>query len=72
MNVVFRVIWSDARRDFMVVSEVAKSCLPPRSESSSLVAAALIGFYAFGEPLGMAKLAAIGLICAGVAMLTLA
>lgn len=38
----------------------------------SYVAAALIGFYAFGEPLGMTKLAAIGLICAGVAMLTLA
>ena len=35
----------------------------------SYVAVAIIGFYAFGEPLHLTKLAAIGLICAGVALL---
>ena len=38
----------------------------------SYIAAALIGYYAFGEPLGPAKFAGIGMICAGVLVLTLA
>jgi len=38
----------------------------------SYVAAALIGHYAFNEALGAMKLAAIALICAGVAMLAFA
>jgi small multidrug resistance pump len=38
----------------------------------SYVAAALIGHYAFGEALGVAHLAAIGLICGGVVLLALA
>jgi small multidrug resistance pump len=36
----------------------------------SYVVAALIGHYAFAEPLGVAKLAGIGMICLGVLMLT--
>jgi multidrug transporter EmrE-like cation transporter len=36
----------------------------------SYVVAALIGHYAFAEPLGIAKLAGIGMICLGVLMLT--
>ena len=35
----------------------------------SYVAAALIGHYAFAEPLGLARVGAIGLICIGVVML---
>lgn len=35
----------------------------------SYVAAALIGHYGFGEPLGLVRLAAIGLIGAGVVLL---
>ena len=35
----------------------------------SYVAIYIIGYYAFGESLGMIKVAAIGLICAGVALL---
>ncbi len=38
----------------------------------SYVAAAFIGHYAFAEPLGMAKLLGIGLICAGVVALAFA
>jgi multidrug transporter EmrE-like cation transporter len=38
----------------------------------SYVAAALIGHYAFGETLGVAHIAAIALICAGVVVLALA
>ena len=38
----------------------------------SYVAAALIGFYAFGEPLGVAHIAAIALICGGVVILAFA
>jgi small multidrug resistance pump len=38
----------------------------------SYVAAALIGHYAFNEPLGMARVGAIGLICIGVVMLAFA
>lgn len=38
----------------------------------SYVAAALIGHYGFAEPLGMAHMAAIGLICGGVLLLALA
>jgi small multidrug resistance pump len=38
----------------------------------SYVAAALIGHYAFAEPLGGAHIAAIGLISAGVVLLALA
>jgi multidrug transporter EmrE-like cation transporter len=38
----------------------------------SYVAAALIGHYAFAEPLGLLRLGAIGLICAGVMVLALA
>ena len=38
----------------------------------SYVAAALIGHFAFQEALGMAKLGALGLICAGVVLLALA
>jgi small multidrug resistance pump len=38
----------------------------------SYVAAALIGYYAFSEPLGAARLGAIGLICVGVLMLAFA
>ena len=38
----------------------------------SYVAAALIGHYAFGEPLGAAHIAAIALICGGVVMLAFA
>jgi len=38
----------------------------------SYVAAALIGHFAFQEALGMVKLGALGLICAGVVLLALA
>jgi multidrug transporter EmrE-like cation transporter len=38
----------------------------------SYVAAALIGHYAFSEPLGMMHMAALGLISAGVVMLAFA
>jgi small multidrug resistance pump len=38
----------------------------------SYVAAALIGHYGFGEVLGAARLAALGLICAGVLLLATA
>ena len=38
----------------------------------SYVAAALIGHYAFAEPLGFVRIAAIALICAGVVVLALA
>ena len=38
----------------------------------SYVAAALIGYYAFGEPLGFAHIAAIALICGGVVVLAFA
>ena len=38
----------------------------------SYVVAALIGYYAFAEPLGIAKIAGISMICLGVMMLTLA
>ena len=38
----------------------------------SYVAAALIGYYAFGEPLGVAHIAAIALICGGVVILAFA
>jgi len=38
----------------------------------SYVAAALIGYYAFGETLGVAHVAAIALICGGVAILAFA
>jgi small multidrug resistance pump len=38
----------------------------------SYVAAALIGHYGFAEPLGGVQMGAIGLICAGVALLALA
>ena len=38
----------------------------------SYVAAALIGHYGFGEPLGVAQIAAIALICGGVFILALA
>ncbi len=38
----------------------------------SYVAAALIGHFAFAEPLGMLRLGALGLICAGVVVLALA
>jgi small multidrug resistance pump len=38
----------------------------------SYVAAAMIGHFAFAEPLGAMRLAALGLICAGVVMLALA
>ncbi|HEV7266624.1 MAG TPA: EamA family transporter [Falsiroseomonas sp.] len=37
--------------------------------AASYVVIALIGWSAFGEPLGAQKLAAIGLICAGVVLL---
>lgn len=36
----------------------------------SYVVAALIGHYAFAEPLGIPKIAGIGMICLGVLMLT--
>jgi multidrug transporter EmrE-like cation transporter len=36
----------------------------------SYVAAALIGHYGFAEPLGVAKMAGIAMICLGVLMLT--
>jgi len=36
----------------------------------SYVVAALIGHYGFAEPLGVAKVAGIGMICLGVLMLT--
>lgn len=36
----------------------------------SYVVAALIGHYGFAEPLGMAKIGGIGMICLGVLMLT--
>ena len=42
------------------------------STAISYVAAALIGHYAFGEPLGMGHIAAIALICGGVVMLAFA
>lgn len=38
----------------------------------SYVVAALIGHYAFAEPLGIAKLSGIAMICLGVLMLTVA
>jgi len=38
----------------------------------SYVAAALVGHYAFAEPLGVTQLGAIGLICAGVVLLATA
>ncbi|PPQ27605.1 DMT family transporter [Rhodopila globiformis] len=38
----------------------------------SYVAALLIGHFAFAEPLGMMRISAIGLICAGVMVLALA
>jgi len=38
----------------------------------SYVAAALIGHYAFAEPIGVAQVAAIALICCGVMLLALA
>ncbi|HET6307928.1 MAG TPA: SMR family transporter [Rhodopila sp.] len=38
----------------------------------SYVAAAIIGHYAFAEPLGPMRLAALALICSGVVLLTLA
>jgi multidrug transporter EmrE-like cation transporter len=38
----------------------------------SYVAIALIGHFAFGEPLGMQKMVAIALICAGVVLLATA
>jgi small multidrug resistance pump len=38
----------------------------------SYVAAALIGHYGFGEPLGVTQIAAIALICGGVFILALA
>ena len=38
----------------------------------SYVAAALIGHYGFGEPLGLQHAAALALICVGVVMLALA
>lgn len=38
----------------------------------SYVAAAAIGHYAFGEPLGVSHIAAIGLICGGVVLLAFA
>lgn len=37
----------------------------------SYVAAALIGHYAFAEPLGVPKIAGIAMICLGVLMLTI-
>jgi len=37
----------------------------------SYVGAALIGHYAFAEPLGIPKMAGIGMICLGVLMLTM-
>lgn len=37
----------------------------------SYVVAAFIGYYAFAEPLGIPKMAGIGLICLGVIMLTI-
>nr|WP_294509168.1 EamA family transporter [uncultured Rhodopila sp.] len=37
----------------------------------SYVAAALIGHYGFGEPMGAAHMGAIAMICAGVAVLAL-
>jgi small multidrug resistance pump len=37
----------------------------------SYVVAALIGHYAFAEPLGVPKIAGIGMICLGVLMLTM-
>jgi small multidrug resistance pump len=40
--------------------------------SASYVAAVLIGHYAFAEPLGVARLGAIGLICMGVVLLAAA
>lgn len=38
----------------------------------SYVAAALIGHYAFAEPMGMTQIGAIALICGGVVLLALA
>jgi len=38
----------------------------------SYIAAVAIGYFAFAEPLGLAKLGGVGLICCGVMMLTLA
>jgi multidrug transporter EmrE-like cation transporter len=38
----------------------------------SYVAVALIGHFAFAEPLGIVRLGALGLICAGVVVLALA
>jgi small multidrug resistance pump len=38
----------------------------------SYIVAALIGHYGFAEPLGVAKIAGIGMICLGVLMLTVA
>lgn len=38
----------------------------------SYIAIAIIGYHMFGEPLGTVKIAAIGLICTGVALLAFA
>jgi multidrug transporter EmrE-like cation transporter len=40
------------------------------STAASYVVAALIGHYAFAEPLGIAKIAGIAMICLGVMVLT--
>ena len=40
--------------------------------AASYVAVAVIGYFAFGEPLGVQKLAALGLICGGVVLLATA
>lgn len=42
------------------------------STAISYVAVAIIGYFVFGEAFGPAKIAAIGLICAGVALLAIA
>jgi multidrug transporter EmrE-like cation transporter len=42
------------------------------STAVSYVAIAVIGYLVFGEPLGAQKIAAIGLICAGVVLLATA
>ncbi len=40
--------------------------------AASYVAVAVIGYFAFGEPLGLQKIAALGLICGGVVLLATA
>lgn len=40
--------------------------------AASYVAVAIIGYFAFGEPLGAQKLAALALICGGVVLLATA